>query len=128
MVLRLRSVLKAVKRDYSYLVRNNGFFASFRLSSKDTSFKVTFSSISSKCSSTVFFCKLERCSSSVKKRLDFLTLELNGYLPLLCLEPPYTICNCKILKIVIARVQQHVARLWMEQPLMCSITVFYSTA
>jgi hypothetical protein len=66
---------KAVKPDYSYLVKNNGFCASLRLSSKETYFNETFSSISSKRSSRAAFCKLERSSSSNTGFLDFLTRE-----------------------------------------------------
>ena len=96
---------EAVKPAYSYLVKYNGFCASFRLSSKGTSFNETFSSISSKRSSVVSFCKLGRSSLSSRDLLDFLTREpiATHFWSQL---PKCIICLCKILKLVIVTIQQ----------------------
>jgi len=103
--MRLRSSFVKRTFDYSYLVKNNGFCASLRLSSKGTFFNETFSNISSKRSSVVSFCSLERSSSSSSDLLDFLTREPIGSTSGLEL-PKSMLCLCKILKLVISTVQQ----------------------
>ncbi len=73
---------EATKPDYSYLVRNNGFCASLRLSSKGTFLNETFSSISSKCSFMVSSSKIEASFSSVKDFLDLISRKLVDGSPL----------------------------------------------
>jgi hypothetical protein len=69
-----------MKPCYSYLFKYNGFSASFRLSSRGTFSNETFSNISSKRSSVVSFCRLERSFSSSRDLFDFLTREPILYL------------------------------------------------
>jgi hypothetical protein len=98
--------VKQQDRDHSYLVKYNGFCASFRLSSKGTSFNETFSIISAKRSSVVSFCKLGRSSLSSRDLLDFLTREpiATHFWSQL---PNYTICLCKTLKLVFVTIQHY---------------------
>lgn len=73
---------EAAKLDYSYLIRNNCFCASLRLSSKGTFLNETFSSISSKCSFMAFSSKTEASSSAVRDFFDFILRKLVDSPPL----------------------------------------------